>query len=252
MNTDTLVGLLHSDRLVDGSAVNLAETSSAPRTNAPESADWLPGVPTDSAMKGDPQGWFQRALAVESAGGRVNVLQLAAENLSPDEHRQTLAFTRHTLDHTLGMVRPFALPADTYGWTPPSWSALIKSGQRVVAHAGIVYRVIEVGKLRVPVAGIGGVMTLPDWRRRGYARALLANATAFAGVQLWAPFAMVICPKEDSGFYEHLGWHVADGPIWCEQPVGRIRLQNELALSLACQGDAEWPSGPIDLRGTPW
>jgi aminoglycoside 2'-N-acetyltransferase I len=258
MNTDTLVAsdtlveLIHSDRLVDGSAVDPAETSSAPQTNTPESADWLPGVPTDSAMKGDPQGWFQRALMVDTAAARVNVLQLAVENLSPDERRQTLAFTRHTLDHTLGAVRPFALPADTYSWNPPSWSALIKSGQRVVAHAGIIYRVLQVGQLRVPVAGIGGVMTLPDWRRRGYARALLANATAFAALQLWAPFAMVICPKEDSSFYQHLGWQVAEAPIWCEQPGGRIRLQNELALYLACQGDAEWPSGSIDLGGTPW
>src|SRR5436190_24205389 len=102
MNTDTLVAsdtlveLLHSDRLADGSAVNPAETSSAPETNTPESADWLSGVPTDSAVKGDPQGWFQRALAVDTAAARVNVLQLAVENLSPDERRQTLAFTRHT------------------------------------------------------------------------------------------------------------------------------------------------------------
>ena len=129
---------------------------------------------------------------------------------------------------------------------------LIKSGQRVVAHAGIIYRVIQVDQLRIPVAGIGGVMTLPDWRRRGYARAMLANATAFAGLQLWAPFAVVICPEEDAGFYEHLGWQVAEAPIWCEQPGGQVRLEDELALYLACQGDAEWPSGSIDLGGTPW
>ena len=90
-------------------------------------------------------------------------------------------------------------------------------------------------------------MTLPDWRRRGYARAMMANATAFAGLQLWAPFAVVICPKEDAGFYQHLGWQVAEAPIWCEQPGGQVRLEDELALYLACQGGAEWPSGSIDL-----
>lgn len=251
MTTDTLLELLDAEHLVDGS-VDPVETSSARQISAPQNTYWLSGVPTDSAVKGDPQGWFQRALAVDTARARVNVLQFAVENLSPDERRQTLAFTRHTLDHTLGTVRPFALPADTYSWTPPSWSALIKSDQRVVAHAGIIYRVIQVGQLRVPVAGIAGVMTLPDWRRRGYARAMLANATAFAALQLWAPFALVICPKEESAFYQHLGWQIAEAPIFCEQPGGQVWLEREVAVYLACQGDVEWPSGSIDLGGTPW
>ena len=252
MTTDTLVELLDSEHLVDGPAVDPAENVIRTKTRTPHNAHWLSGVPTDSAVKGDPQGWFQRVLAVDTARAHVNVLQFAVENLSPDERRQTLAFTRHTLDHTLGTVRPFALPADTYSWTPPSWSALIKSGQRVVAHTGIIYRVIQVGQLRVPVAGIAGVMTLPDWRRRGYARAMLANATAFAALQLWAPFALVICPKEESAFYQHLGWHIAEATILCEQPGGQVSLEREVAVYLACQGDVEWPSGSIDLGGTPW
>lgn len=70
---------------------------------------------------------------------------------------------------------------------------LVTADLRVVAHAGITYRVIRVDNVRVPVARIGGVMTLPDWRRHGLAnpRAGLANATAFAGLQLWAPFALL-------------------------------------------------------------
>jgi hypothetical protein len=29
-------------------------------------------------------------------------------------------------------------------------------------------------------------------------------------------------------------------------------LEDEVAAFLPCQGEAEWPSGPIDLGGTPW
>jgi hypothetical protein len=132
------------------------------------------------------------------------------------------------------------------------WSALIKAHERVITHAGIIYRVIQIGELRVPVGGIGGVMTLPGWRQHGNARAALAKATAFVGMQLWAPFVVVICPKEDTGFYEHIGWRVAEESIWCEQPGGRVKLEGEAVLFAPCQGDARWPSGPIDLCGAPW
>jgi GNAT superfamily N-acetyltransferase len=214
---------------------------------------WTPAVSTSRVALDDPHGWYQRTLAADTVTTGINVLQLAWENLSPDECQQVQAFTRHTLQRSVERVRPFALRADLYSYAPPTWSSFVKSDQRVVAHAGIIYRVIQIGDLRVPVGGIGGVMTLPGWRQRGYARATLAKATAFVGMQLWAPFAVIICPKEETGFYEHIGWRVAEAPIWCEQPGGRVKLDQEVALFAPCQGGAaEWPDGPIDLGGLPW
>ena len=177
---------------------------------------------------------------------------MATSSLSPHERRETHLFTRHMLERAVRRVRPLELPADSYSWSAPSWSMLVKEGGHIVAHVGVVYRVIQVGNLRVPVGGICGVMTLKDWRGRGYARAALAKATAFVALQLWAPFAVVISPTEDTAFYEHVGWRVAEAPIQCEQPTGRVTLEREVALWLACQGDAHWPSGSINLGGTPW
>jgi GNAT superfamily N-acetyltransferase len=214
---------------------------------------WLPAVSTSREAQDDPRGWYQRTLAEEmpTAAG-VRVIQLATENLSPEERQQTSAFTRHTLQRSQDRVRPLSLLADTYSWTSPTWSAMVKADERVVTHAGIIYRVVHVGALRLAVGGVGGVMTLSEWRGRGYARAVLAGATAFVGRQLWAPFALIICPKADVGFYEHLGWSVAEGAIQCEQPGGLVTLPHEVGVYLSCQGAAAWPSGPIDLLGLPW
>ena len=132
------------------------------------------------------------------------------------------------------------------------WSVMVKADQRVVTHAGILYRIIQVGDIRVPVGGITSVITHSDWRGRGYARAALARAAAFVAVWLWALFELAICRRKDTDFYEMLGWRVAEAPIWCEQPGGRVRLEGEVAVFLPCQGDAEWPSGTIDLGGRPW
>ena len=214
---------------------------------------WLPAVSTSREEQDNPHGWYQQALTAErqTAAG-IKVQQLAAENLSPEERRQTNAFTRHTLERSLDRIRPLSLPADTYSWMAPSWSAMVKQDARVVTHVGIVYRVIRVGSIRVAVGGIGGVMTLAEWRGRGYSRAALAAATAFVGAQLWAPFALTICPREDVGFYDHLGWSVAEAGIECEQPDGKVMLKDEVAVFLPCQGQAAWPTGTIDLLGLPW
>ncbi|TME99249.1 MAG: hypothetical protein E6I52_16265 [Chloroflexi bacterium] len=122
---------------------------------------------TSSDALDDPQGWSQRALTADAGTTGANVLQLAVGNPSPDERQQAQAFKQHTLQRSVGRVRPFALPANSYTWAWPT-----------------------VGK-----------------------------ATAFVGTQLWAPFAVVTCPKTTL-IYKHLGWRITDEPIWCEQPGG--------------------------------
>ena len=252
MAIDRITELLDTTRLLVAAPIEPVHPDPGIQQIPQATSRWLAAASTSKTALDDPHGWYQRTLAADAAALGLNVLQLAVGNLSPEERQETQVFTRHTLDRSVERTRPLALPADSYAWTAPTWSVLVKADQRVVTHAGIIYRVIRVGQLRVPVGGIGGVMTLHDWRGHGYARAALAHAAAFVGMQLWAPFALVMCPRKDAGFYEHIGWHVAEAVIWCEQRGGRVMLEDEVAAFLPCQGEAEWPSGPIDLGGTPW
>lgn len=252
MTIDNIRGLLETIPLVVSPPVQPSYPERFLREHAETPVRWLPAASTARESLDDPRGWHQRALVTQAVSSGVSISQLAVENLSPEERRQTKEFTRHTLQRSETRVHPFALPADSYSWSPQTWSVLVKTDRRVVAHAGVLYRVITVGDLRVPVGGMVGVMTLPAWRGRGFARAALDMATAFVGLQLWARFALVICPRGDADFYDHLGWRVAEAPIWCEQPGGPVKLEGEVALFMPCQGDIEWPPGPIHLRGTPW
>ena len=252
MTIDNTRGLLETMPLVVAPPVQQSYPERSLLQHAETPVRWLPAVSSTRESLDNPHGWYQRALVTRAVGSGVSISQLAVENLSPEERRQTQDFTRHTLQRGEMRIHPFALPADTYSWSPQTWSVLVKTDRRVVAHVGVSYRVIVVGDLRVPVGGVGGVMTLPEWRGRGYARAALDMATAFVGTQLWARFALVICPRGDTDFYAHLGWRVAEGPIWCEQPDGPVRLDGEVALFMPCQGDVEWPRGPIHVGGTPW
>ena len=249
---NTIVTLETAAELMNGHALPLAPVPDAEAIALPATG-WLPAVSTNPKTLDDPHGWYQQTLVAElHAATHVKVIHLATANLSAEERQQTSDFTRHTLQRSVDRVRPFSLPADTYSWATPTWSTMVRADERVVTHVGILYRVIQVGPLRVTVGGIGGVMTLSEWRGRGYARAALSGATAFVGKQLWAPFALVICPDADVAFYEHLGWSVAEGQVHCEQPGGRVTLPHERAVFLPCQGAADWPSGSIDLLGLPW
>jgi GNAT superfamily N-acetyltransferase len=252
MTIDGITELLDTTRLVVAPPVEPVHPEADIQQVRSAPAQWLAAVSTSSAALADPHGWYQRTIAAEAVASGVKVLQLAVAHLSDAERHETRAFTRHTLEGGIERIRPLALAASSYTWAAPTWSVLVEADGRVVAHAGILYRVIQVGQLRVPVGGLAGVMTLHDWRGRGYARAALAHATAFVAMQLWARFAVVICPREDTAFYEHLGWRVAEAPISCEQPGGQVTLEGEVVLSLACQGEADWPGGPINLMGTPW
>ncbi|MDQ3809049.1 MAG: GNAT family N-acetyltransferase [Chloroflexota bacterium] len=197
-------------------------------------------------MNGDPRGWYQHALASEAAQSKINVLRVPVAHLSAGERADMDILTCRSgseSDHA-----PLALAESSSA----KWSVMVKAGERVVAHTGIVYRVIFVGDLRVAVGGITSVMTLPEFRGRGYAGAVLSSAAAFAGVWLWAPFLMVLCEREYAAFYEALGWNVLQVPISFEHTAGHAELEDRVAVVLACQGDRQWPTGAIDLRGPVW
>src|SRR5207245_8986374 len=57
----------------------------------------------------------------------------------------------------------------------------------------------------------------------------------------WSPV------RKTTLIYKHLGWRITDEPIWCEQPGGRVKLEDDAARFMSCQGDADWPRGAIAL-----
>jgi|SRR5712671_3653196 len=66
-------------------------------------------------------------------------------------------------------------------WAAVEWSVLVWSDGQLVSHVGIVTRDVKVNGLAVHIGGIGGVMTHPDSRRRGFANAEMQKATRHLG-----------------------------------------------------------------------
>jgi GNAT superfamily N-acetyltransferase len=120
----------------------------------------------------------------------------------------------------------------------------------LVGRIGILQRTISVGQELLLVAGICGVVTVPEYRGRGIASALLNESVAFIKNRLSLPFALLTCNARLEAFYERLGWRTVNVLIVFTQPDG-VRTCKGLTMVLEC-GPRLWPEGLIDLRGLPW
>jgi GNAT superfamily N-acetyltransferase len=138
--------------------------------------------------------------------------------------------------------------------TRPDARQLLELDGRPIAHASLERRVIEVGSDEVLVAGIGDVAVHPDHQRRGVGRVLFEAILRTLLTDLPVPFGVLACGPSVTGFLAAVGltrlevthryrdadtgnWEVSDGPAFVLPAGASI---------------AEWPPGPLDLRGTSW
>ncbi len=137
-----------------------------------------------------------------------------------------------------------------FQWTSPSWYVLALSDSTLIGRLGIIERKASVNGKLLEVAGVSGVITRSEWRRRGVARNMVKNAVEFIANRLNINFALLLCRQEVVPVYTKLGWEIVDGPTTFDQPNGK-RMYPKLTMIFEC-GKEQWPIGPIDLCGLPW
>ena len=144
----------------------------------------------------------------------------------------------------------FAGDASGLEWSPVDWHVLVWEGNALASHVEIVERNGTVDEQPVILGGIGGVATLPAWRRRGLAAAALQAAAEFMRNDLQVDFGLLICGQGMIPYYQRLGWQLVPGPMVFDQPGGQITFHDPVMV-LPCRKE-EWPDGIIDLCGLPW
>lgn len=146
-----------------------------------------------------------------------------------------------------------------YVWATVDWHVLLWVGSaddasevdNLISHVAIVARTCTVDDYPVRVGGIGGVVTAPEWRRRGLASAALQRAQVFIAEVLGLEFGLLICNETLAPFFKAQGWNAMTGPLWFSQPGGRVQLNGVTTMAFSCSG-CPFPSGSIDLCGLPW
>lgn len=137
-----------------------------------------------------------------------------------------------------------------YQWAPAEWYAAAYLDGLLAGSLTIVTREISAGGEAVRVAGIGNVMTKPEYRRRGLATAMMRAAAELMRTRLEVEFGLLICQPRVAPVYANVGWTGVRGPTQFRQQSGTTTYPHDtMVLKLTAR---EWPIGTIDLRGLPW
>jgi GNAT superfamily N-acetyltransferase len=137
-------------------------------------------------------------------------------------------------------------------WASGEWRVIVWEGDAWVSTLALLKKPITVGGKPVTVGGIGGVMTLPEWRGHGYASAAMKAAADFIRDEMKAAFGLLICNAHRVHLYQSLGWKVVAEPTSFAQPTGKRQFSDVIhVMTYACT-EQPWTDGPVDLCGPPW
>ena len=106
----------------------------------------------------------------------------------------------------------------------PAWSVVLRDGEVIAAHVGIVDRTILAGGERVRVAGVQNVYSLPEYRGAGLGRRVLAAAMVEAG-RLGMDGGLLFCTHRLERYYAADGWQTV--PV---RSVTRVEDGRDLPL----------------------
>jgi GNAT superfamily N-acetyltransferase len=141
------------------------------------------------------------------------------------------------------------LPLDL-SWRPKDWHVVAYAEGSPVAHAGVLRHDVLVDGRPVPVGGLGGVITILEYRNRGLARLVVQEAVAFMAGELGVSFGFLFCLPPRVRFYERMGWQVLTSPVLVEQPGGEIEAP-VYSMVLPLHGEP-WPQGPVRTQSLLW
>lgn len=144
---------------------------------------------------------------------------------------------------------------EPYGYSSFDVRVLAYHHDKIVGHVAAQRRIIQVGTQRVVVAGIGGMLVAPAYRKHGIARRMLVRLQEAIRTVLFADFGYLGCREEVVPFYTACGFRRL---YTTETSVNRLTRKTVTAthtpimVGSGLRPPAAFPDGPIDLNGTPW
>lgn len=100
------------------------------------------------------------------------------------------------------------------------------------------------------IGGLGGVITRPEARGRGFGRRIVSHSTQFLRDEWGVSFGLLFCLPRLVPFYEFQGWSLVEPGILIDQPGGKIPCP--ILVMIRRFSDERWPMDRVDLDSLPW
>ncbi len=138
-------------------------------------------------------------------------------------------------------------------WAQPIALFVGFDGDQWVSAVELYHELVSVGTQGVPVFGISGVITLPEYRGRGLAGKLIDQALRYGRDRWQVDFGLLTRKPKLIPYYARLGWRLAEGDVTFQYESARASFDPELVVPMAYSFDgAEFPTGQINIIGHPW
>jgi GNAT superfamily N-acetyltransferase len=134
-------------------------------------------------------------------------------------------------------------------WAHADRRVVIHEDEKVACHAGVFFRRGLLDGRAVLLCGVGGVMTSPSARRKGYAGAAMTRAAQLMEEE-GVDFGLLFCERHNVNLYAGLGWRIFSGKVHCTQPSGPMTFDMMPTMILPIGMTPE--GSEIDLCGLPW
>lgn len=119
---------------------------------------------------------------------------------------------------------------------------LLEEDSRILSHASVVPRLLEVGGAPLHAGYVEAVATWPEFQRRGHGSAVMREI----GEVVAANYELGALGTGEFAFYEPLGWQHWRGPTSVRTPTGTVRTPAEDGFIMVLHTPATPPE--LDLH----
>lgn len=148
-----------------------------------------------------------------------------------------------------------AVFSKTRAWhgSAPLFSVVVEDDGAVVAHAGVVDRVVKVGEELLRVAGIQNVFVLPAGRGRGLCDRVMEAAMEEAARRGFDA-GLLFCVPDLEKVYRRVGWRLlaTREAVRVDDDGREIPLPAKNIAMWLPLGRGDFPEGRIHLQGNDW
>ncbi len=142
--------------------------------------------------------------------------------------------------------------APQQAWATPQWHILIRDeADQLVSHVGAVTRLCLCDSNEILLGGIGGVMTQPAQRGKGYASAGVGRAIDFLRQEMRVEFSLLFCAPRMQSYYRRFGFSSFAGDARARRGDSEVIFpRNEVMVIAALKPLPQ--CALLDLCGLPW